>query len=274
MPKILPYPLDALRKCLELADAISDVGGVCEKNECAEKMGKSLSGAFQTLIGSTVKYGLIKNTKHTLSTTALYRDIMLATDNAEKEIKKRKAFLNIPVFRQLLKEYYNRVIPIENLTPILTNNYNVDEKRAETVARVFIEGAIYLGLIGADFQVAIDPVEINGIALEHANNEQRENDDSESNYPNDQQKQSDVTSQESDAATESITQQYKESIGEVQENQVREKLQNGLKDLYTVNISGPGIETTLEVEGEEDLIILNAITQKLKARILNKVLES
>ena len=199
---------------------------------------------------------------------------MLATDNAEKEIKKRKAFLNIPVFRQLLKEYYNRVIPIENLTPILTNNYNVDEKRAETVARVFIEGAIYLGLIGADFQVAIDPVEINGIALEHANNEQRENDDSESNYPNDQQKQSDVTSQESDAATESITQQYKESIGEVQENQVREKLQNGLKDLYTVNISGPGIETTLEVEGEEDLIILNAITQKLKARILNKVLES
>ena len=49
MPKILPYPLDALRKCLELADAISDVGGVCEKNECAEKMGKSLSGAFQTL---------------------------------------------------------------------------------------------------------------------------------------------------------------------------------------------------------------------------------
>lgn len=270
MPKILPFPLDALRKCLELADAVNESGGVCEKNECADHMGKSLSGAFQTLIGSTVKYGLIKNTKNTLSTTALYRDIMLSGDNNEKEIKKRKAFLNIPIFRRLLKTYYNRVIPIENLTPILTSEYDVDDKRAETVARVFIEGAIYLGLIGADFQVAIDPSEINTVISDKT----IENMESEiEEVAPETELDSEPAMDEATIATETLTKQFKDSYNQTKEIEVRENLQNGLKDLYTVNISGPGIETTLEVESQEDLIILNAITQKLKSKMLNKVLE-
>ena len=266
MPKILPYPLDALRKCLELADAVNDAGGVCEKSQCAEKLGKSLSGAFQTLIGSTVKYGLLTNTKHTLSTTAMYTEIMLAHNNNEKEDKKRQAFMNIPVFNRLLKQYQNRVIPIENLTPILIKEHQVDEHRAETVARVFIEGAIYLGLIGADFQVAVQPEEFKVIPKMDS----VEQDTTEEHF--------DVSEfaapKLNGGANETVHNIYKEFQASTQDSAIRqsETLQEGLKDLYTVNISGPGIETTLSVEDETDVVVLQAITQKLKSKVLNRAL--
>lgn len=143
----MPYPSASLKESWDLAQTIDKLGGQCHKKRCAETLGKSLSGAYQTLISSAVKYGFISNKQELLSITEKYREIKLTYTEIEKRNKFQEAFLGIPLFRQVYETYKENSIPAAILPKVLIKEFAVSEKDASRVSRYFIENLRWCGFL-------------------------------------------------------------------------------------------------------------------------------
>src|SRR5881394_1501662 len=114
MPRVIDYVRASLKAALALAQAVDELGGSCTLEMAADKLGKKRGGAFQALVGATVKYGLVENRKGRLTTTARFRDYKLAYNKEEQEQVAQQAFLAVPLFRQIFDRFRQHKLPVEH----------------------------------------------------------------------------------------------------------------------------------------------------------------
>ena len=235
MPKQIDYPRASLKNSLELANAVYEFGGGCSTEIAADKLNKKVTGAFSALIASSVKYGLINIKKGQLSTTDAFRDYKLAYTPDEANKKARMAFLSIPLFKEIHNRFLGKKLPVEHFENLLIRECDVPQQLASRVAGYFIEGGKQTGLIDSEYKLIGD--EETETSDEQENNDTNDRSDTESDNIND------VTS----------TQLLPDGKGE--------------KESFSVRIKGPGIDSIIAVNEEEDLLIVQAMLKKVEKQL-------
>lgn len=142
MPKLIDYPLNDIYTCVEVARLIYRYKRI-SKEQCASEYGSSLSGQFQTLLGSAAKYGLISQKKGVLYSTDLIDEIELAYSDAERKLKLKKAVLSCPFFA----DFFARetvFVPSDYLEKKLIKEYGVEARKASIVAQVTLKNKVAL----------------------------------------------------------------------------------------------------------------------------------
>ncbi|MEE9592212.1 MAG: hypothetical protein V3W28_01370 [Thermoplasmata archaeon] len=134
-----------------MARVAYDLGGTASSGLIADKIGMSEGGgAFQGRLSSTVKYGLITRKGDSVSTTGLATEIFTAYSEDEKRALQAKAFLNVPLFRDIHERFSQTRLDLGIFEKILVREYSVDQKLASSVARYFVRSAEQLGIMNAD----------------------------------------------------------------------------------------------------------------------------
>jgi hypothetical protein len=225
MPKQIDYPRDSLSKSLQLADAVDELGGSCTADMCAASMNRAASsGAFLALISATGKYGLIDSAKGKLTTTERYKTYKHAYSDEEKQGLLRDAFLDIPVFSQLLERFHGKRVPEEILSKLLIREFDVSERDASRVASFFLDGLTVIG-------------SANGSGpQEPASNDQK-------------------------SASETLLSTHTAAPVLVPRSAT------GQLDGYVVNIAGPGFHHEIRIAEPEDLLIVEAILNKVRRKL-------
>lgn len=155
MPKKIDYPRASFRNALELAQAVQALGGKTTPEVCADKMSRSAgSGGFNTIVSAAVKFGLVKQTKGFIEAMPIVKSIKLAYDEDEKARYYTEAFLTPPVFKNLVERFAGEILPIEVLAKMLAKEFDVDMNASSAIAKQFIEGAKFAGLLSASNEVA------------------------------------------------------------------------------------------------------------------------
>ena len=238
MAKQIDYPRASLKNSLQLAKAVDDLGGSCSTEMAADKLNKKVSGAFTALVGSAARFGLISSKKGQLETSELYRDYKLAysTDEANKAVA--SAFLRPPLFQHVFDRFEGRELPISHFEKLLIREFSVPESSSSRVAKYFLEGAKQCGLLGANHILEANP------------------------------------SDELIASEENTDAQIETSNNYAQEpKQAENKNQNMNHDVmdddssFSVRIKGPGMDSVIVINEEEDLLIVRAMLKKVEKRL-------
>lgn len=232
MPRELDYPRKPFMQALELANAVDFLGGNTSIENAAEKINQSPKGGnFSALFSAAVKHKLIEGKKGFVITTDLYRNIKLAYSEEEKISALRKAFLEPSVYKNIYEKFKNKELPIQMLDKILIREFNVADDIASRVSKYFIEGASFSQLLNGNKLIETDS-ENNGIeeaeVVEVSRNKLLTNTKSEAQG----------------STTNDIS-----------------------LDEFFVFISGPGINSKITINDEDDFLILEAILKKLKKKI-------
>jgi hypothetical protein len=149
MPKILEYPKAPLKRAVALAEVVDRLGGECTPESAAEAIGNKVGGAFNALVGATVKYGFISSKGGKLKIEPLYTDYKLAYNETEKQEALKKAFLAAPLFSAIAKRFEYQTLPphFENL---LVREHGVPHDIAQRMVGYFQEGAKMTGILQSD----------------------------------------------------------------------------------------------------------------------------
>lgn len=198
----------------------------------AEKLGKKVGGAFRHLISAANKYGLLENKRGQLTTTPLYREYKLAYSDEERLATLRKAFLSVPVFGQLFDRFRGGKVPIEILDKLLIKEFEVDERLASRVAGYFVDAARTTELLDASNTLS------GGTDADVAG---------ESDLPSSDSDEDDMDSNPT-------------TRGESHESAQAARV-------YSVQLRGPGIDSTIRLIDEDDLDILEAMLKKVRRRL-------
>jgi hypothetical protein len=150
MPKKIDYPLASFKAALEVAKAVKELGGSCNVETCAEKLGKKNSGGFSILVSSTVKFGLVNRKQSQLICTPEYDKYNLSYTPEEETKYLRNFFFNINLFKELYEKYRSVELPVANLDKILIREFHVEEKFGSRVAKYFTEGSKMVGILNQD----------------------------------------------------------------------------------------------------------------------------
>jgi len=229
MPKIVDYPRASLLNSIELADAVSSLGGSSTASMAAERLNRREGGAFTALISAATKYGLISSKSGRLTVQQVYRDYKLAYDDVEKRNALRTALLSPPMFLAIYKRFAGKSLPVEHFEKLLIREFDVPEEQASKVSMYFLEGADQAGIIEAG----------NVLATKASSSDLTELQDS-SPTGNDE---SQVAPASSPAAAKV------EPLGSTD---------------YAITFRGPGLNSTIVIAEEEDLLIVEAMLKKVK----------
>ncbi|WP_155988718.1 hypothetical protein [Thioalkalivibrio sp. ALE17] len=159
MPKKIDYPRAPLSRALELAQAINAYGGKATIESAAEKLGVKVSGAFNSLVSSAAKYGLVESDGKSsgggrqLVTSSLYRQYKLAYSDDERREVLQKAALGPPVFAAIHDRFTGQQLPHDYLDNLLVREYQVSEPEASRVRGYLLEAFSFAGLIDDDYRV-------------------------------------------------------------------------------------------------------------------------
>lgn len=240
MPKQIDYPRASLKNSITVADAVNDLGGQCSAALAADKLGKQpTSGAYKALVGACVKYGLLSNKKGQLEISQLYRDIILAYDELEANRSRQKAFLSPPLFQAVFNRFENKPLPVSHFEKLLIREFDVQDQYASRVSGYFLEGAKQCGLLGDNDILS---------KIEEAAAEVIENGDNDI----------ETTESEEKEPGSIITEPSKHHIA------AHPAEENGK---FSVRIKGPGMDSLIVVNEEEDLIIVRAMLKKVEKRL-------
>ena len=230
MPKIVEYPRASLRRCLALAEEVDRMGGECTDESLADAMGNKIGGAFRALIYSAQKYGLLTYSKGRVTTEPLYQEYKLSYTEAQKQEALRKAFLSVPLFDSLAKRFNGQVLP-PHFEKLLIREHEVIEEMAARVAEYFTEGGRDSGIVSGagsvnagQLNTTISPATGGASLQAHA----------------------------AAASTASAT--------------LSESPQNSPVTVrgYTVRVTGPGIDSTIAIKDEDDVLIVESMLKKVR----------
>ncbi len=233
MPRELDYPRKSFIQAFELANAVDYLGGNTPIETAAEKINQSAKGgSFHALFSAAVKHSLIEGKKGYVKNTDLFRSIKLAYTEEEKRNYLRIAFLQPQVYKQIYEKFKNKELPAQMLDKILIREFNVASDLASRVAKYFLEGASFTELLYGNKLVELDS---EGNGIEEANVIEL----TPSNLP--------VPQQTEKKGSTPISTSY--------------------IDEYLIHIYGPGIESKISINDEDDFQILEAMIRKLKRKI-------
>lgn len=215
-----------------IANAVDFLGGSTSIENAAEKINQSpKGGSFSALVSAAVKHRLLEGKKGFVTNTDLFRSIKLAYSEVEKRNALRVAFLEPQVYKRIYEKFRNKELPVQMLNKILIREFNVADEIASRVSKYFLEGASFTELLNGNKLIEVES-ETSGI--EEAN----------------------VV--ELTPAKVTSNQQIERKI--ISSN-------NSFIDEYLVHIYGPGIETKIAINDEDDFSILEAMIRKLKRKI-------
>ncbi len=237
MGRIYDYPMASFKKALEIAEAVDALGGNCSYESCASKLNKQpTSGGFRMIVSSANKFGVVDFKKGHLHITDGYKKIKLAYSPEEKLGALRSLFFRPKVFADVYQRFAGRELPVGMLDKLLIREFSVEENMAGRVGGYLVEGLKSLALLSP-----------NGVVLESENSGA----------------QSEVQSTPEEAETISEAQPQSTTPNVKAAEPVLDNLH------FTVRITGPGFDSTVQITEEDDLLIvqasLNKIQKKLKA---------
>jgi len=239
MPKNLNYPLASFQKAFALADAVDALGGNCLVENCAEKMQRKVSGGFMVIISSAQKFNLIEVDKGIITISEDYKLIKHSYTNTERVAFLRKAFLSPQVFSTLYERFKGKDLPVEMLDKILIREFGVEENTAGRIVGYFLEGLKTYGLLNGNQLTDVNEEEISESAVK-------------------------VQSE----TKNSIDQQVIEK--EMLKTNASFSTIKSQSELYEIQLTGPGINTNLNLEVEEDVLILEAMIKKIRKGLIDK----
>lgn len=238
MAKQIDYPRASLKNCLQLAQAVDDLGGKCTTEMAADKLNKKLGGAFQAVVGAATRFGLITSKGGQLETTGLFRDHKLAYSKEEADVALTVAFLTPPLFRSIFDRFEGRELPVSHFEKLLIREFGVPDQISSRVSKYFLEGAKQCALLGPDNRLSA-----------RASNEKEEA--GHNNEEDEQDQGGDVPAPDESASIKKslINQDILEKEGK-----------------FSVRIRGPGMDSVIVVNEEEDLLIIKAMLKKVEKK--------
>ncbi|MEZ0173732.1 MAG: hypothetical protein AB9Q20_05380 [Candidatus Reddybacter sp.] len=231
MAKQIDYPRASLKNSLELAQAIDDLGGKCSIEMAADKLSKKVGGAFQALVGSAVRYGLISSKKGQLEITGLFRDHKLAYTKEEGDVALTLAFLTPPLFRAIFDRFEGKELPVSHFEKLLMREFSVPDQISSRVSKYFLDGAKQCGLLGADNQLN--------------------------------------TGINSNAETTEDTGEI-DALGNGVNDDNTDKNKNVIEEegKFSVRIKGPGMDSVIVINEVDDLLIIKAMLKKVEKKFI------
>jgi hypothetical protein len=243
MPKIINYPNASFEKSLEIAKATFELGGTCNEETCAEKLNKKVSGGFKTIIASAQKFGLIDYHKGEITVSPEYELIEHAYNDEERSQALAKAFFEPDVFQELFNRFEGKKLPIDLLERMLIREYEVNPKRASRVAKYFVDGLEFLDLIDATNN--LKPID-----------------------KNEKPKVEDDTDEDNVVDTKKSEDNFNDRKNVVSNNISGTKiLKNENNNRFVVHLKGPGMDSIIEINDEDDLTIVDATLNKIRKKI-------
>lgn len=234
MPRLIDHPRAPLARALQLAEAVDDLGGTASIDTAADKLGKKVSGAFRALISGTKQYGLIEVDSNQLVSTDAYRRYRLAYDDDERQEVLREIALTPPLFSDLNQRFSGRKIP-DFLDKVLIREHGVHGSMASRVHGYFADAMKDAGLLDEQ-QRLVSP---NKSKHESPAGEAEEGDE------------------KVNAPTSSGTHTPDEpNVAHV----------TPTSD-YAVTFTGPGLNTRLVLEDDDDFAIVQAILKKVESEV-------
>lgn len=248
MPKLIDYPRASLKACISLADAVNDLGGQCSAPMAADKLGReSKSGAFNALVASSTKFGLVTGKKGQLAVTQLYRDIKLAYDERECQKATQKAFLSPPLFLAIFTRFDGKTLPVSHFEKLLIREFEVPDNFASRLASYFLEGAKQCGLLGS------------GDVLSRATSGA---DEIISNGDGDSEGEAAGVEVAAATGNQPLPADSSQSARLPEHTHTQEETGK-----FSVRIKGPGMDSLIVVNEEEDLAIVKAMLKKVEKRL-------
>lgn len=238
MAKPNDYPQASLSASLQLAKAVDELGGRCTTELAADKLNKKDGGGYRSLVGAAAKYGLVKSKGGYLETTHLYKDYKLAYSKEEADMVIQGCLLHPPMFRQIYDRFKGRPLPVGHFEKLLIREFEVNEAVSSRVAKYFMDGAKMSGLLGAG-----------GVLLEAGSG----------------------PGVEFSAAEESDESADGNGGSEASPNRGQEvppvEPPRTSQHSYTVRISGPGMDSVVAINEEDDLEIVEIMLRKVKKQL-------
>jgi hypothetical protein len=154
-----PYPRVPLEKAIAVARAIKEKNGgnPWQADQIATVLGVSAKGVgFTYTLLASKRFGLTEgtNAKGLVSLTNLGRELVYSGSADEELAAKRKAFLSIDVFKQVLEHYKGGTLPeMQYLGNTLQSKFNLPPEFHEEFSALFKQNAEYVGFssgIGAE----------------------------------------------------------------------------------------------------------------------------
>jgi hypothetical protein len=236
MARPIDYPQASLAGSLLLAKAVDDLGGRCPTDLAADKLNKKVSGGYKSLVGAAVKYGLIKSKGGYLETTHLFKHHKLAYSKEEGDKVLQGCLLQPPIFRSIYDRFKGRALPIGHFDKLLVREFGVAEAVSSRVAKYFIDGAKMCGLLGPGSQLLEA-----GSAIGNQSSNVEASDEVE------------------DAETDpEVNGGFETTSTEVA---------GPSPQRYTVRISGPGMDSVVAINEEDDLEIVEIMLRKVRRQL-------
>lgn len=237
MAKPIDYPRASLKSALELAQAVDDLGGKCSVEMAADKMNKKGGGAFAAVVGAAGKFGLVTN-KGQLAITPLFRNYKLAYNPAEAQQVLTQAFLGASLFKQVFERFEGKEVPLAHFERLLIREFDVPDAISSRVSKYFLEGAKQCGLLHGNVLTSLSSKGGDDVA---AANEQAEE-----------------------------VEEVREEPALSRTGSDRERLAAPTIDEseFSVRITGPGMDSLIRINEEEDLLIVEAMLRKVKKKLI------
>ena len=149
---IRPYPTVPLEEALEIALQIKEknAGNPWTPEEVAKAVGLSKSNAkFFYMTAASRDFGLTVGTRGAsqIALTDLGRELVYAPSSVMEEKLKRRAFLNVAIFRQVLEYYKGSKLPeMKYLGNTLAREFGLDPATHEEFSLLFGENCEFLGI--------------------------------------------------------------------------------------------------------------------------------
>lgn len=147
-----PFPRATLEKALQIPSAIKEHNGgnPWEPEEIRKAAGVGTTGnPWFYLTAASRDYGLTTGTRDTekIALADLGRDIVYAPDEETESMLRRRAFLNIDIFRRVLEYYKGSNLPdMKYLGNTLQKEFGLAPETHEEFSRTFRENCQYLGI--------------------------------------------------------------------------------------------------------------------------------
>ena len=233
------YPRASLKKSIEVAEAIYELGGSCSPEMCAHKLNKKIGGSFRDILSSAGKYGLITSSRGEVAVTELYRHIHLAYSTEERKQLLTEAVFNIPLFQEIYDRFKGMKLPVEMLDRLLIRECAVNQQVASRVGKYFIDAVKTTELLGADLILKSD-------------------------FETREQEEQPEPINDNDPPPDNITEPSQRSP--VPETPI---YTNG--GGYRVIIQGPDINTEIKIVEPEDMEIVEVTLRKVKRKVVEQV---
>lgn len=247
MPKVVDYPLFPFARVMELAHTVDYLGGSCTIADCAHHMKKKISGGFGVLISSAIKHDLVHRKGDRLSISDLYKKIKFSYSPAEKIAAQRLSFLHPVLYRKVYDRFKGKELPLPMLDKLLIREFQVEEKASIKIAGYFVDGLKPLQLIRDGKLLAVDNDAIAAVIKEEPVQMSIP-----LAPPEEEQQKGNVQHSLTDTEDKNNRTSYPE-----QDN----------TDKFVISIQGNGINSTMNIDTQEDFQIVEAILAKIKRKL-------